>query len=250
MSFREPAANGIFELGRNCPVSNDITQDALDHLIAAARTRPLNEKLLRASPAVTLRRGMQLLLENIDAVSLRNLLARQGTLDRIRGADIEARYKFNAAVEAVLQTISTLESPHSACLRHIDLMRAEQDALAADQGRFDDAIRLGQHLLQKDQRADAFMRGRLQTLVANLMTIRASNETTIQQLEVTIKMLTTNCDRFREIENVVIPLWKRHALAIANSPLRLTPKLPEVASFRDLNITLRTSVEAEVSSHG
>lgn len=250
MSLREPAAISASAPGKQVPELDAITQEALDHLFAAARTRPLNDKLLRAGPAVELRRAMQLLLENLGAVSLRELLARQGMLDRIRGADIEARYKFNAAVEAVLDTISALESPHRACLRHINLMRAEQDALAAEQERFEHAIRLGENLLQRDHRADPFIRDRLQKLVANLLTMHASNETTIRQLEVTIKMLTTICDRFHEIEHVVIPLWKRHALAIANSPHRLTPKLPVVASFRDLNTALHNSIETEVSSHG
>ena len=92
-----------------------ITDDALHQLDLAIQSTPLDDQLLHANPVMELKRGIRALLDQLESVDLHGLLGKQGMFARLTGADLEARYRFNASVQDALAAVKRLRRS----LRHV-----------------------------------------------------------------------------------------------------------------------------------
>ena len=250
--FRDPPDKGDCSLYRDPrrPLTGiDATccgESLLDKLDSVARKMRVHPDLLRASPALELRRGVQDFVTLLTALDVQALLRHQGPLSRLTGKDIEARYVFNDQIRTVQDKAAQLRRASKSCGIYAKALISEKHRLEEAQSELEILIEQGRSALDVQENLSAFTRTRIERRLVNLTAMQVSNVTTIRQLETSVKLVTTLLDRFADVEAVVLPLWERHALAIANSNRRVRETDQIVQNFHSTSSKLVSGLQAGI----
>lgn len=206
-------------------------EEALVVLDTGYKTREINSELLSPERASEMRRGISRALSTISSLNVEDLVARQGWLQRLTGADIEARLTFELAakqVEAVLEVLRT--SSERAC-RLLASMEDECVSLQDGQLGLAELIAFGERIAGCDDGRDPSISDRFGRRLSNLITIHAANEMAIAQFGLAIGGLEALLDRYTDISTVIVPLWRQHLFAILHTSGRLRPEDADVQNF-------------------
>lgn len=192
------------------------SEDALARFDTAYEVFDPDESLLSGAPARSLAEAMAGLVSSLKRVDIDRVMKRHGWWDRFTGADLEARIELEVAAHRLGEDMRQT-SQAAAAARHA------KATMTADLPKLDVAQATHQAL------ADAtaiFLRGsdpadptvaRLQRRLGNLEALHASNRLVRAQMQLAIDHLGGLLDRFTDIEQLLFPVWQRHAFAVAQS---------------------------------
>jgi hypothetical protein len=198
---------------------------------ALARFGP-DESLLSGSPARTLTTAMADLVLALTRIDLERVHSRESWWHRFTGADLEAKLELEVAVRCIGGDMQRLAQAAGAAQRASAAMQDDMvrlDAAQADHDRLIDATRA---FLKGADGADETV-ARLQRRLGNLEALHASNRLARAQMVLAVGHLSGLLDRYRDIEQLLFPLWQQHALAVAQSaaPLRGGSGLDQLRSI-------------------
>jgi hypothetical protein len=172
--------------------------------------------LLEGAPARMLGDALSEFVTALTHLDVDRVARRSGWWSRFTGADIEARLELEVAAHRLSADMHNLAQAAGAARRASAAMKADAVRLAA-------IAPLHQRLAEQ---AVEFARGghsrdpnvaRLQRRIANLETMIVSNQLVGAQMGVALEHLATLLDRYADIEKRLFPVWRHHALALAQS---------------------------------
>lgn len=221
-----------------------LDEAAVMALDEAAKGADFDANLLRATPARDIRLQIKALVTLLEKVDHRTLLAKQGVLARMIGADVEARLEFELAGQKVMIAAKQLRqaAENGKLLRRA--MREARENLIAEQSRLETTIAAAKRLLAESPGADDFLVARFERRLANMMAMHAANIISIEQFTLSEKVLTGLLDIFTDVDTLLLPLWQRNVLALAHAagaPMRRTA----ANEFMQLHQTLIASLKKE-----
>ncbi len=195
-----------------------IDEQALARLDEMAKGTGVDPELLAATPARDIRAAIEAALAVLESLDCAQLLARQGGISRLLGADIEARLKFELAGQQVLMAMQQLRQAGANGKRTMALLRAARRALAEDQAQLETAIAWAQTLhAEAAGTADRFLLARFERRLASMVAMSTSNVVTAEQMVLAETVLASLLDRVTDIDTVLLPLWQRNMLALAHA---------------------------------
>jgi hypothetical protein len=206
-------------------------EEALIVLDTGHETREIDSELLSPERASEMRRGISRALATISSLNVENLIARQGWLQRLTGADIEARLTFELASKQVESVLEALRTSSERARRLLAGMEDERLSLSNGQSGLADLIAFGERVIGRDDRRDPSLSDRFGRRLSNLIAIHAANEMAIAQFGLAIAGLKALLDRYTDISTVVVPLWRQHLFAILHTSGRLRLEDAEVQNF-------------------
>jgi hypothetical protein len=172
--------------------------------------------LLNGTPARTLVEAMKGLVAALTHIDVERVRRRQGWWHVFSGADLEARLELEVAVHGLRRDRLGLAQAAAAAERAARAMRSDLprlDSTQAAHGALAGATRAW--LAEAGSLEGAA--GRLQRRLGNLEALHASNRLARAQMALAIEHLEGLLDRYRDIEQLLFPLWQQHALAVAQS---------------------------------
>ena len=202
-----------------------LSDEAIAWLDAASEPRPLNEDLLSFDGAASVRASIKCVLTIMARLDVGELIARQGWLHRLTGADIEAKLRFELSVKQVNLLLDELRLAATRARSQLENMQRE------DQARLAGLIDYAAGLREDGTSTDPFIVDRLERRVANMITMSRANDMAVAQFRLAEDGLRCLLDRYGEIAGMVIPLWQQHAFAVIHAPARLSGNDADVANF-------------------
>lgn len=175
-----------------------------------------DQALLGGTPARDLSESMTALVLSLRRVDIDRVNRCQGWWHRFTGADLEARLELEVAAHCLGGDMREASVRAATARRARDAMRADLPRLDAAQlahGSLADATAA---FLGRAPAADPVV-ARLQRRLGNLEALGASNRLVRAQMQLAIDHLDGLLDRFADIEQLLFPLWQRHALAVSQS---------------------------------
>jgi hypothetical protein len=193
------------------------TQEAaLDRFDSALAKFAPDESLLSESPARTLVSAMADLVQALTRIDLERVRSRDDWWHRFTGADLEARLELEVAVQCIGGDMQRLGEAAGAAMRASAAMRDDLVRLDAAQANHDRLIDSTRHFLKGADSSQEVV-ARLQRRLGNLEALHASNRLARAQMQLAVGHLAGLLDRYRDIEQLLFPLWQQHALAVAQS---------------------------------
>ncbi|HYJ51706.1 MAG TPA: hypothetical protein VEW04_00890 [Allosphingosinicella sp.] len=191
-------------------------EEALQRFDAALSRFDPDQSLLSGSPARSLTTAMADLVQALTRIDLERVNSRQGWWDRFTGADLEARLELEVAVRCIGRDMQRLAEAATAAQGAASAMRADLDRIDESQIGHEALIEATANLLRGADPAAA-VAARLQRRLGNLEALYASNRLARAQMVLATEHLAGLLDRYRDIEQLLFPLWQQHALAVAQS---------------------------------
>ncbi|MBL0372066.1 hypothetical protein JJB09_08500 [Rhizobium sp. KVB221] len=170
-------------------------------------------------------------MQVITELDLRKLLSRQRWFDRLTGADVEARFRFELSAKQVNLAFERLKGAADQARALIKAMVVERIRLGEEQEALAAAIVYADGLSGARDHADEYLVQRFDRRVANLNAMHAANAMAIEQFKLAENNLTALLDRYSEIASLLIPLWQQHLFTLLHASGRLRRNDPDVASF-------------------
>ncbi|MEM7461506.1 MAG: hypothetical protein AAF362_02370 [Pseudomonadota bacterium] len=201
--------------GDNISLPTFLDEAAVAAFDAAAKGPELNNDLLQSSPTRDLRIQIQTTITLLEELDHKALLAKQGTISRLTGADIEARLVFELASSKVLKAFDQMRKVAANGRHVLYLLWDERETLVGEQERLEHLIGWARQLLKSPSQKDDFLVSRFERRLANVMALHTANVVTIQQISLGQQVLQTILDRHTDIETILLPLWQRNTLALA-----------------------------------
>ena len=239
---------------QRCPIVNEaggtsclpplLDENAVIVLDEAAKSPNFDPDLLRTTPARDIRVGIEATIGLLEQMDHRARLARQGVFSRLTGADIEARLRFELASQKVLAAADRLRQAARNGRRILALLTETRQDLASEQRRLEEVIAAGRQLLAACPDADDFVVARFERRLANLMAMHAANLLTIEQINLSVGVLTGLLDRHTDVDTLLLPLWERSVLAMAHAPGGRPPR-EAVDDFARCHESLLTHLKQE-----
>jgi len=209
-----------------------IDEDAIVLLDRLTPQHLPDSDLLQGMPARDLNAATSALVEAFRSIDVDRVNRRFNWFERITGADIEARVRFDLATHEIDDLMQA--TVHAQ-------MRAERarDRIARDSVHLD---RTNSELGLLVEWANAclsriggeeFHRQRFVKRITDIEMIIAANRMMEGQYSLAHQTLTALVDRTGEVTRVLLPLWKQHAFAIAHSddgPMQDKPRLDAFAA--------------------
>jgi len=222
------------------------SEEALLHFDAAFDPFEPDQRLLGGTPARTLAQSMMDLVESLKRIDIDRVSRRQSWWHRFTGADLEARLELEVAAHCLAGDMHATTVAAATAREARDAMKADIPKLDAAQRSHE---RLGEATAAILQGADTAspVVARLQRRLGNLEALTASNKLVRAQMQLAIEHLDGLLDRFADIEQLLFPVWQRHALAVSQGagPAEETPRLVQQlqsvhARFTQALISTRT----------
>jgi hypothetical protein len=173
--------------------------------------------LLRTPAARDIRLQIDSIVTLLNKMDDRVVLAKQGLLSRLTGADVEARLEFELAGQNVLAAMGRLRQAAQNGRRVHGLLVAARAELVAEQARLEALISAAKALLTTTAVADEFIAARFERRLANIMAMHAANILTIEQIGLAHGVLSGVLDRVTDVDTLLLPLWQRNLLAFAHA---------------------------------
>jgi hypothetical protein len=175
-----------------------------------------DQSLLAGTPARTLTEAMTDFVSAITRLDIDRVVRRSGWWSRFTGADLEVRLELEVAARRFSGDMDRLGRAA------IDAHNARA-AMKADIERLAEIVPTHEALAERTVRflrhADSKLPtvARLQRRLANLETVIVSNRLVVAQMAIAIDHLSGLLDRYADIEKRLFPIWRHHALAVAQS---------------------------------
>jgi len=167
---------------------------------------------------------------------VKKFFKKQTILSRFTGADVEARLQFELASYRVMTAFREVRQAADNGRRIGVLLAKAKLDLGEQQSKFAGVIEEAKALLVKYRAsADSFVVDRFERRLANLITMETSNTLTLQQMSLSESTLSMLLDRFVDIETMLLPLWQRNALAIAQGEVTSVRSQPAVEFLQSHN---------------
>ncbi|MBV1688184.1 hypothetical protein KRR38_10990 [Novosphingobium sp. G106] len=151
---------------------------------------------------------------------------KQSWFHRFTGADLEARLEFEVSIATIGNEMRKLTMAAQDADRARQLMRLETAKLEDAHPRNEALILATRELLSRGaEKADT---SRLERRLGNLEALHASNQLGRAQMMLSVDHLSDLLDRYRDIEQLLFPVWQQHALSVAQSavtPAELTEQV-------------------------
>lgn len=193
--------------------------------------RDIDNNLLSPERASEMRRSISRALETISALDVESLVSRQGWLQRLTGADIEARLTFELAAKQVEAVLEALRISADRARQLLGGIEDECVALRNGQSGLAELIAFGERVAQQDDRCDPSLSDRFKRRLSNLIAIHSANEMAIAQFGLAAGGLKALLDRYTDIATVVVPLWRQHLFAILHTSGRLRLGDADIQNF-------------------
>jgi hypothetical protein len=195
---------------------NPASEEALARFDAAYDSFQPDPSLLGGTPARSLAETMAGLVEHLRRIDIDRVTKRQGWWARFTGADLEARLELEVAARSLAEDMRRTAQAAASARHARAAMKADLPNLDAAQEAHQELANATAHFLRKADPADPVV-ARLHRRLGNLEALHASNRLARAQMELAIDHLGGLLDRFTDIEQLLFPVWQRHALAVAQS---------------------------------
>lgn len=175
-----------------------------------------DQSLLAGTPARTLTESMTDFVGAITRLDIDRVVRRSGWWSRFTGADLEVRLELEVAARRFGGDMDRLARAASDARNARTAMMADIDRLAAIAPKHE---ALAERTVRFLRHADSTLPNvaRLQRRLANLETVIVSNRLVVAQMAIAIEHLAGLLDRYADIEKRLFPIWRHHALAVAQS---------------------------------
>lgn len=182
---------------------------------------------LESSPVGRLASLMAEILHALDGADPRRLAKKPGFFTKLTGGHLHMAATVAVSKDALEIKISDAD-PVAAELEHfLANVDASIDAFRAGTMKLTAQLEAGRAYLRdnpeagKPQETHQFdnPRERFSRRLTNMATLVASNEMTEHQLRLSKAQALDMLDRYREIREVLLPVWRQHQLAMANQRL-------------------------------
>ena len=234
---------GSVPAGRPC-LPERLDEEAVTALDSAAQSEPFKLDLLRTAPARDMRLKIEEVVALLEKMDAGRMLARQGPISRLTGADVEARLEFELAGQKVLTAIADLRRA-AGNGRHIRALLVQgREELTGEQARLETVISEAQLLLAATRDADEFVRARFERRLSNIMAMHAANLLMFEQIKLAEDVLTGLLDRFTDVETLLLPLWQRNVIALAHAAAG-RPQKQAAGAFEQVNDKLIVHLKQE-----
>jgi len=202
-----------------------------------------DEMLLSGSPARSLSRAMTAVVTALTQIDLERVHRKQNWWHRYTGADLEARIALEISIRAIGGDMRALAEAAGVAERASCAMKRDMVKLDDAQIAHARLIDLTHALLEGSDPTHA-VTSRLQRRLGNVEALYASNRLARAQMTLAIDHLDGLLDRYRDIEQLLFPVWQQHALALAQSAVGVGGVEQLTAAHADLTSALNTSKEA------
>jgi hypothetical protein len=199
---------------------------ALDRFDAAFDAFAPDTALLTGTPARSLAGELHALILALQRIDIDRVVRQQNWWHRFTGADLEARIRLEVAAGRLSADMRRTGAAAMAARHARDAMVRDLPRIDAAQDAHEDLADATTAVLAGSDIADPAV-ARLHRRLGNLEALHASNRLARAQMVLAIDHLSDLIDRFVDIEQLLFPVWQRHALAVAQSaaPARDTPDL-------------------------
>ena len=231
----------ITRLGQGGP-----SEAALGVLDQAYQAPTISTELLSPETASEMRRSISRALSTISSLDVESLISKQGWLQRLTGADIEARLTFELAAKQVDLVLDAIRGSSERARRLVTAMEDERRALQDGQPHLADFIAFGERVVRQDDRSDPSVSDRFGRRLSNLIAIHSANEMAIAQFGLAADGLKALLDRYTDIATVVVPLWRQHLFAILHTSGRLRLDDSDVQNFMVCQSALEEYFQGEL----
>jgi hypothetical protein len=216
-------------------------EEALARFDAALSRFDPDQSLLSGSPARSLTAAMADLVQALTRIDLERVNNRQSWWHRFTGADLEARLELEVAVRCIAGDMQRLAEAAAAAHRAASAMHADLGRLDGAQAGHEALIAATSALLRGADPADP-VAARLQRRLGNLEALYASNRLARAQMMLATDHLRGLLDRYRDIEQLLFPLWQQHALAVAQSAVPTSAGLSGIDQLRNVHTRFATAL--------
>lgn len=215
----EHADRGTENPGGTAPAILNLTvidDSALQAFDAAIAPFTPTEELLSVAPGRGLTDAMAALVHSMRLLNVDEVNRKFNWYQRFTGLNLEARIKFDIATEQLSHQMEELVVAAERTRRTVRMLQADLPRLHQARASNEALVDLAYAAL-RDRDGNDFHVARLMRKVANLEAICASNKLAEAQFKLSIDALSSQIDRFGEIEKMLFPMWQQHAFAIAQS---------------------------------
>ncbi|WP_088311350.1 hypothetical protein [Novosphingobium sp. B 225] len=188
--------------------------------------------------------SMAALVDSLRKLSFERLTRKFGWLDRLTGADLQARIEFDLAAHFVSQQIDAAYTAARRAQAMLETLHGERTRLTQLAPRHEELLTTAEALLRGQNPQDEFV-ARFQRRAANLAAMCSANRLSEAQLDLTIKSLTAQLDRFGELRKLLLPAWQQHALAIAQAASGSTAEYQELNRFQAASTELAECLDKQ-----
>jgi hypothetical protein len=209
----EPKAHAEL-VGRLAAVT-PASDEALALFDAAIAVTDPHEDLLSGAPARALMAAMTAVVAALQRLDPERVARRQTRFHRFTGADLEARLEFELSVRTIGDAMRALTQAAQDAGRARQLLGLEVEKLQAAHPQNETLILATRALLSADTPSGDT--ARLERRLGNLEALHASNQLARAQMVLSADHLQDLLDRYRDIEQLLFPVWRQHALAVAQS---------------------------------
>lgn len=183
----------------------------------ALQSVPMPEESLTQTPARDISAAAMALVERLRRLNMDALFRKQGFLSQLTGADIEAKLRFELDVRHITASINDLQTMGQRASQLRAALCDSRTRIENGQYRLERIIDAAQRVLNETPDADPFLRTRFERRLDNLVTLHASNAVTSRQIDLAERNMAVMIDRVQDVIKIVVPLWQRDALAVAQS---------------------------------
>jgi len=196
-----------------------LDEESLRRFDAEMPAGVVDDALLNTSPSRDLAAALAVMVTSLRAIDVEAVARKQGWLSRLTGADLEAAVLLERACRNLEKDMTSAALAAKATEQSITLMRKTQTGLGADQESLHALVLAGHAALAaQDATVDPDLRARFERRVANAAALHAANTLATAQLQLAIAHAGHLVDRFADVEKLLFPVWRRHAMAVAAAP--------------------------------
>lgn len=201
-------------------------------LASSATSLGMYAELMESAPVSSLGSQLALIVNKLADADPQKIAKKPTWWQKVTGATVETNVRYQVA-RAELETL--LEATEHVCdtvrsaVAHLDSLMKTQISEVA---HLDAHLRAGREYLARHPNAGVPSgemsfdnpRERFARKLANLAALLASHEMSIAQLRLTRAQALDMLERFGEVKNVLIPVWRQHTLALISAK-NMTPEL-------------------------
>ncbi|NOT39384.1 MAG: hypothetical protein HOP13_02720 [Alphaproteobacteria bacterium] len=205
-----------------------------------------DQSLLTGTPARSLSESMDALVVAMTHLDIDRVARRNGWWHRFTGADLEVRLELEVAAHRFDADMARLAQAAADGRRALNGMKGDIERLAAIAPAHE---ALAEQTIRFLRGANAQVPNvaRLQRRAANLETVIASNRLASAQMAIATDCLSGLLDRYNDIEKRLFPVWRHHALAVAQSVGNADDSLEQIRTIRKRLATTGETSEKKAS---
>ncbi|EMN3634458.1 protein KlaA [Pseudomonas aeruginosa] len=235
--FRTPS-----KLGEYGPVAN--SREGIKQL----------EKLMEAGAAAALADDIAQILTKMSDASPERIARKPKWHERLLGSSVEKKIRYQVARSTLESMLERAEGNAQSVADTVTVIGQVIDSHQQEAETLKVYIKAGREFLDENPLVGAVQAGdlefdrpreRLARKLANLSTLVASHELSVNQMKLSRAQAVDMLDRFRETVSVLVPVWRQHTLTLISTN-NMSPAMVEQASkaHQALMASLSSSLDA------